>query len=381
MADISALVQESLSVSGILLGKTMGRGAELADRFDKESENLADLEVRSRMAGRWMMSAIQTSFAVMPALVYLFAGLAPGAASIGTIVAFTTLQTRLFFPVQSLLSVAVDIQTSTALFERVFEYLDLNVDIEPGTRDAARRPRRGPLRRRLVPLRRRVDAARRRHHGPRRHAHRAGRRDRRRQDVARLPRGAPVRPRAGRRHDRRHRPARAHLRRAGRRRRRRLPGDLPLPRLRAREPALRQARAPPTRRSRRPPAPPRSTTRSPSCPTATTPSSASAASASPAARSSASRSPARSCATRPCSCSTRPRSALDVATERAVGEALEQLAEGRTTIVIAHRLSHRPRRRPDRRARPAARSPSAAPTKSCSRSAAATPPSSPATQT
>ncbi len=132
MADISSLVQESLSVSGILLGKTMGRGVELADRFERESENLADLEVRSRMAGRWMMAAIQTSFAVMPALVYLFAGLAPNAASIGTIVAFTTLQTRLFFPVQSLLSVGVDIQTSTALFDRVFEYLDLPVDIEPG---------------------------------------------------------------------------------------------------------------------------------------------------------------------------------------------------------------------------------------------------------
>jgi ATP-binding cassette subfamily B protein len=71
----------------------------------------------------------------MPALVYLFAGLAPGAASIGTIVAFTTLQTRLFFPVQSLLSVAVDIQTSVALFDRVFEYLDLEVDIHPGTRE------------------------------------------------------------------------------------------------------------------------------------------------------------------------------------------------------------------------------------------------------
>jgi len=137
MADISSLVQESLSVSGILLGKTMGRGVELADRFERESENLADLEVRSRMAGRWMMAAIQTSFAVMPALVYLFAGLAPGAASIGTIVAFTTLQTRLFFPVQSLLSVAVDIQTSTALFDRVFEYLDLEVDIEPGPRTLA----------------------------------------------------------------------------------------------------------------------------------------------------------------------------------------------------------------------------------------------------
>jgi ATP-binding cassette, subfamily B, bacterial len=137
MADISSLVQESLSVSGILLGKTMGRGAELADRFDGESERLADLEVQSRMAGRWMMASIQTSFAVMPALVYLFAGLSPSAVSIGTVVAFTTLQTRLFWPLSSLLNVVVDIQTSTALFERVFEYLDLPVEIHPGEREIA----------------------------------------------------------------------------------------------------------------------------------------------------------------------------------------------------------------------------------------------------
>jgi ATP-binding cassette subfamily B protein len=135
MADISSLVQESLSVSGILLGKTMGRGPALAERFTSESERLAELEVRSRMAGRWVMSFIQTSFAVMPALVYLFAGLAPGAASIGTIVAFTTLQTRLFFPIQSLLGVSVDIQSSGALFERIFEYLDLPVELEPGERE------------------------------------------------------------------------------------------------------------------------------------------------------------------------------------------------------------------------------------------------------
>ena len=134
MADISSLVQESLSVSGILLGKTMGRGGELADRFERESERLADLEVRSRMAGRWMMASIQTSFAVMPALVYLFAGLSPGAVTIGTLVAFTTLQTRLFWPIQSLLNVGVDIQTSMALFERVFEYLDLPVDLREGHR-------------------------------------------------------------------------------------------------------------------------------------------------------------------------------------------------------------------------------------------------------
>jgi ATP-binding cassette subfamily B protein len=134
MADISALVQESLSVSGILLGRTMGRGGELVDRVERESERLADLEVRSRMAGRWVMASIQTSFAVMPALVYLFAGLAPGAASIGTIVAFTTLQTRLFWPIQGLLNVGVDIQASMALFERVFEYLDLPVDLHEGSR-------------------------------------------------------------------------------------------------------------------------------------------------------------------------------------------------------------------------------------------------------
>ena len=134
MADISSLVQESLSVSGILLGKSMGRSAALADRFEGESERLADLEVRSRMAGRWTMASIQTSFAVMPALVYLFAGLSPSAVSIGTVVAFTTLQTRLFWPISSLLNVVVDVQTSTALFDRVFEYLDLPVDIHPGTR-------------------------------------------------------------------------------------------------------------------------------------------------------------------------------------------------------------------------------------------------------
>src|SRR5213596_4014824 len=76
LADISSLVQESLSVSGILLGKTMGRGDELADRFESDSLRLADLEVRQRMAGRWVMASIQTSFAIMPAAVYWFGGLA-----------------------------------------------------------------------------------------------------------------------------------------------------------------------------------------------------------------------------------------------------------------------------------------------------------------
>jgi ATP-binding cassette subfamily B protein len=131
MADMSALVEESLSVSGILLGKTMGRGGELADRFERESSQLADLEVRQRLAGRWVMASIQTSFSVMPALVYWFAGqpFLGASISLGTVVAFTTLQTRLFFPVGSLLTVQIDVQTSLALFDRIFEYLDLPVEI------------------------------------------------------------------------------------------------------------------------------------------------------------------------------------------------------------------------------------------------------------
>jgi ATP-binding cassette subfamily B protein len=138
LADVSSIVQESLSVSGILLGKTMGRTLDLAERFERESSRLAELEVRSRMTGRWMMAAIQTTFAVMPALVYWFAGwtIASGNAviSIGTLVAFTTLQTRLFFPIGSLLGVQLEVQSSLALFDRIFDYLDQRVDIVEGRR-------------------------------------------------------------------------------------------------------------------------------------------------------------------------------------------------------------------------------------------------------
>src|SRR5947208_5670536 len=140
LADISSLVQESLSVSGILLGKTMGRTTELADRFENDSLRLADLEVKQRMAGRWVMASIQTSFSVMPAAVYWFGGLALAngsqAVDVATLVAFTTLQTRLFFPVGSLLGVSLDVQTSLALFDRIFEYLDQPVDIGEGAMES-----------------------------------------------------------------------------------------------------------------------------------------------------------------------------------------------------------------------------------------------------
>ena len=131
IADMSSIVQESLSVSGILLGKTTGRSEALAERFQGESERLADLEVRQRMAGRWMMASIGTTFAIMPAAVYWLAGQSWSgqAVTIGTVVAFTTLQARLFRPIMSLLNVQIDVQTSLALFDRIFEYLDLPVDI------------------------------------------------------------------------------------------------------------------------------------------------------------------------------------------------------------------------------------------------------------
>ncbi len=131
LADLSALVAESLSVSGIMLGKTMGRGEDLAGRFTGESKDIADLEVRSRMAGRWMMATIQFVFAAQPAVIYWLAGqtFVANTITIGTVVAFTTLQTRLLFPIQSLLGVGADMEASLALFDRIFEYMDLPIDI------------------------------------------------------------------------------------------------------------------------------------------------------------------------------------------------------------------------------------------------------------
>ncbi|MFJ1970165.1 ABC transporter ATP-binding protein [Streptomyces sp. NPDC087903] len=133
MAAMAATVTESLSVSGILLGRTMGRSDSLTQSFSEESEGLVDLEVRANMAGRWRMAVITIVMAAMPAVIYWTAGLALQAGgpdvSIGTIVAFVSLQQGLFRPAVSLLSTGVQIQTSLALFQRIFEYLDLPIDI------------------------------------------------------------------------------------------------------------------------------------------------------------------------------------------------------------------------------------------------------------
>jgi ATP-binding cassette subfamily B protein len=141
LADLSALVAESLSVSGIMLGKTMGRGQDLAGRFTRDSKGIADLEVRSRMAGRWMMATIQFIFSAQPVIIYWLAGQSfIGKIDIGTVVAFTTLLTRLLFPINSLLGTQADIESSMALFDRIFEYLDLPVDIVESEHPVTLRP-------------------------------------------------------------------------------------------------------------------------------------------------------------------------------------------------------------------------------------------------
>ncbi|MFJ7045322.1 ABC transporter ATP-binding protein [Streptomyces sp. NPDC101112] len=133
MAAMAATVTESLSVSGILLGRTMGRSDSLTRSFAEESEGLVDLEVRSNMAGRWRMAIITIVMSAMPAVIYWTAGLAfqfgGPSVSVGTLVAFVSLQQNLFRPTVSLLSTGVQIQASLALFQRIFEYLDLPIDI------------------------------------------------------------------------------------------------------------------------------------------------------------------------------------------------------------------------------------------------------------
>ncbi|MFF0200260.1 ABC transporter ATP-binding protein [Streptomyces sp. NPDC005017] len=133
MASMAATVTESLSVSGILLGRTMGRAESLTRSFSDESERLVELEVRSNMAGRWRMAVITIVMAAMPAVIYWTAGIAlhmgGSDVSLGTIVAFVSLQQGLFRPTVSLLGTGVQIQTSLALFQRIFEYLDLPIDI------------------------------------------------------------------------------------------------------------------------------------------------------------------------------------------------------------------------------------------------------------
>jgi ATP-binding cassette, subfamily B, bacterial len=159
LADLSAITEETLSVSGVLLSKAFGRQRYETDRFRKENERLAGLQVRQQMIGRSFFATIQIFFSVTPALVYLVAGivLSGGGTELtaGDIVAFTTLQSRLFFPVGSMLQIGVEIQSAMALFDRVFEYLDMAPEIEdaPDASDLPREEAKGHVRFRNVRFR------------------------------------------------------------------------------------------------------------------------------------------------------------------------------------------------------------------------------------
>ena len=127
LASMGSITQETLSVSGILLAKVFGRQAHEVDRYRVENANQAELQVRQAMVGRSFFAVTQAFFGISPALVYLVAGLqgTHGDLSAGTLVAFTTLQSRLLIPINQLLQVSVDVQSSLALFARIFELIDL----------------------------------------------------------------------------------------------------------------------------------------------------------------------------------------------------------------------------------------------------------------
>jgi len=134
LADLSAIAEETLSVSGILLSKVYGREKVTHQRYVNETGRLTNLMIRQQMVGRWFFGFISTFFSILPALVYLVAGLflhagRSGGTSVGTLVAFTTFQSQLFFPIGQLLNVQVELQGALALFDRIFQYLDEKVEI------------------------------------------------------------------------------------------------------------------------------------------------------------------------------------------------------------------------------------------------------------
>lgn len=133
-AEVSAITQETLSISGMMLSKLFGQQQREIRRFHDENEQLADLTLQQQMTGRAFFTIVQVFFSLTPVIIYLIAGYllsgeSASALTAGTIIAFTTLQSRLFFPIGSLLQVSVELQGSLALFERIFGYLDIEPEI------------------------------------------------------------------------------------------------------------------------------------------------------------------------------------------------------------------------------------------------------------
>lgn len=156
-AELSTLSEETLSVSGILLSKSFGRQPEEIARFREHNAQLADLQIHQQMIGRTFFTAVGVFFSITPALVYLAAGMVGTNSMLtaGTLAAFTSLQSRMFFPISTLLRVSTQVQSSLALFERIFAYLDLTHDIvdTPGAKELAPDQVRGAISLRNVSFR------------------------------------------------------------------------------------------------------------------------------------------------------------------------------------------------------------------------------------
>jgi ATP-binding cassette subfamily B protein len=146
LSELTSITQETLSVSGILLSKSFNRQRTESARYQDENRNQVRLQVRQAMSGQGFFAVVQVLMSSIPAIIYLVAGffLSGGAPEItaGAIVAFTTVQARLLMPLMGLMRVALDLQTSKALFARIFEYLDMVPQISdaPDAVDAASAP-------------------------------------------------------------------------------------------------------------------------------------------------------------------------------------------------------------------------------------------------
>ncbi|MBO1900363.1 ABC transporter ATP-binding protein [Leucobacter weissii] len=157
LSEMSAITQESLSVSGVLLAKTYSRQSAETERYAAENRTQIELQVRQAMSGQIFFAVVQVLLSAVPAVIYLVSGWLIAEATgqgldagitAGTIVAFTTVQARLLFPMMALMRVALDLQTSRALFARIFEYLDLEpaiVDAPDAAEPAAEPPLAGTV--------------------------------------------------------------------------------------------------------------------------------------------------------------------------------------------------------------------------------------------
>lgn len=132
-SELNSLMQENLSVSGALLGKTIGQASVVADRFETENQKLAEWQIKASVLQYVLFGMIRMITQLAPALIYWLAGWlmfrGDKSITVGLLVAFSALQTRMFFPLTGIMGLQVELMGSFALFERIFEYCDMPHDV------------------------------------------------------------------------------------------------------------------------------------------------------------------------------------------------------------------------------------------------------------